>query len=479
MAYTLWNHQRETLNWISSIEEYPPNPFIKGGIIGLSMGLGKTLIALHHCFNDKGKSLIVTNKSIISEWTENGTSKFFPQKNVLVVDNKKKESCLENLDEYDIVITSYPHLCVAYKNGYDLMNIEWRRVIFDESHLISKRNSLIYKASLELKATYRWCMTGTPYCNKTRDLKSQIEVCGFPFNKRRWSAIIDNDKVLEHIKVINVVKTNDTRNDNIHIIDMTEKQKTVYNDVLKRGKNNIEEAINHTYKLGAIGSMITKLRQISNGSDMLSKKNNFDDNHKVSKIINIAKSLQQKPFTLKQLCMQQLSHVPPEYINQHIHHVPVIPHEKMIIFSSFRKSFTLIADAMQRKIPEFKYLQLNGSVKNKAKVISQFKEDPTIQCLFIMYSVGCEGLNLTNASVVVLFEPWWNNTRHEQAIARCWRNGQNRKVIVHQLITKDSIEENMLKLCTQKINNEQLCWTGKPQTKSNQCAINKLLKLVE
>ena len=52
-------------------------------------------------------------------------------------------------------------------------------------------------------------------------------------------------------------------------------------------------------------------------------------------------------------------------------------------------------------------------------------------------------MNLTAAQAVIHFDPWWNLSAQNQATDRAYRIGQLNKVIVHQLIMKESIEEKI------------------------------------
>ena len=67
----------------------------------------------------------------------------------------------------------------------------------------------------------------------------------------------------------------------------------------------------------------------------------------------------------------------------------------------------------------------------------------------ISLKAGGFGLNLTAASYVVLFDPWWNPAVENQAIDRTHRIGQASKVIAYRLLIKDSIEEK-IRLLQQK-----------------------------
>jgi len=56
------------------------------------------------------------------------------------------------------------------------------------------------------------------------------------------------------------------------------------------------------------------------------------------------------------------------------------------------------------------------------------------------------GLNLTAASYVVLFDPWWNPAVEAQAIDRTHRIGQTSQVIAYRLLAKDTVEEKIRRL---------------------------------
>jgi SNF2 family DNA or RNA helicase len=55
-------------------------------------------------------------------------------------------------------------------------------------------------------------------------------------------------------------------------------------------------------------------------------------------------------------------------------------------------------------------------------------------------------LNLVEADYVYLIDPWWNPAVENQAIDRCYRIGQDKKVIAVRLITPNSIEEKIMDL---------------------------------
>ena len=64
----------------------------------------------------------------------------------------------------------------------------------------------------------------------------------------------------------------------------------------------------------------------------------------------------------------------------------------------------------------------------------------------ISLKAGGLGLNLTAADYVVHLDPWWNPAAEDQATDRAHRFGQTRPVTVYRLLTRNTIEEKVLRL---------------------------------
>ena len=75
--------------------------------------------------------------------------------------------------------------------------------------------------------------------------------------------------------------------------------------------------------------------------------------------------------------------------------------------------------------------------------MKEFQEAQGGAAFLISLKAGGFGLNLTAASYVVLFDPWWNPAVESQAIDRTHRIGQTSKVIAYRLLMKNSIEEKI------------------------------------
>jgi SNF2 family DNA or RNA helicase len=96
------------------------------------------------------------------------------------------------------------------------------------------------------------------------------------------------------------------------------------------------------------------------------------------------------------------------------------------------------------------YAQIRGDTLNRREELRRFQEDP--ECVVFIGSLQAAGLgiDLTAASVVILYDRWWNAARENQAIDRVHRMGQKWGVQVYKLITKHTIEEKIDEMITRK-----------------------------
>lgn len=89
------------------------------------------------------------------------------------------------------------------------MQINWRRVILDEAHIIRNPKSQLSQAACALVASKRWALTGTPIQNKELDLYSILKFlrCS-PFDDIRvWKRWVDNKSAAGHQRLATVMKT--------------------------------------------------------------------------------------------------------------------------------------------------------------------------------------------------------------------------------------------------------------------------------
>merc|ERR1719242_1460267 len=93
----------------------------------------------------------------------------------------------------------------------------------------------------------------------------------------------------------------------------------------------------------------------------------------------------------------------------------------------------------------FGYRTLSGdmTMNKRKKQLEQFANDDNVKVFVLTVRAGAVGITLTAANHVFMMEPTLNPALHRQAINRVYRLGQKRKVMIHTMIMRDSIEERI------------------------------------
>ncbi len=121
---------------------------------------------------------------------------------------------------------------------------------------------------------------------------------------------------------------------------------------------------------------------------------------------------------------------------------------KVVIFSTFLN----VLKAIHTRLGQAVVGPLTGSVPpvTRQQLVDTFTQREGHAVLLSQIEAGGVGLNVQAASIVIIVEPQWKPSIEEQAIARAYRMGQIRKVQVHRLLAKGSVDERMLEIQERK-----------------------------
>jgi len=181
-----------------SLEDEDPE-LIRGGILADDMGLGKTLQIISLIIADKlkyggkvGPTLIVAPVSVMSNWSTQIEKHVRKSQNLRVYTyhgSARKNMKSDDLEYYDVVITTYGTLSVEYmpkgskvpltyptKEG--LYSVHWRRIVLDEGHIIRNPNTKNALAVCAVRVDAKWVLSGTPIINSLKDLYSLVKFLG-------------------------------------------------------------------------------------------------------------------------------------------------------------------------------------------------------------------------------------------------------------------------------------------------------------
>lgn len=439
---TLRYYQKTGFQWLKVLDSYK-----FGGVLADDMGLGKTIQLLSTIIdyvqnNKETKTSIVVCPSSLSLNWQNEASKFAKNLKTLVIHGNAKErkNQIENLEKYDLIITSYDLL----KRDIDIYkdkNYTFKFIIADEAQYLKNSNTQNAKSVKEIKAETKYALTGTPVENSLSELWSIFDFImpGYLFTYKKFKNTFEipiareNDvQAMKKLKML--IEPFVLRRTKKEVLtELPEKTITVLNSQMKEEQEKI---------------YINYLAQIKQEVADLIDEKGFEKNQ-----IKILAGLTR----LRQICCH-----PGLFINNYeggsskleqcmeIVEEGVQSGHKMLLFSVYTSMFEIIEKELEKR--NIKYFKLTGSTKVEERIdlVDEFNQNPEIKVFLISLKAGGTGLNLIGADMVIHYDPWWNVSSENQATDRAYRIGQKNNVQVYKLITKNSIEERIYELQQKK-----------------------------
>ena len=129
--------------------------------------------------------------------------------------------------------------------------------------------------------------------------------------------------------------------------------------------------------------------------------------------------------------------------------------QKVLVFSQFVQVLKLLETECAKR--QIRTHLLTGQTKHRQEVVNAFQSDAGAGVFLLSLRAAGTGLNLTNASYVVLYDPWWNPAVEAQAIDRSHRIGQVNTVNAYRLIAPGTVEEKIWELQQSKAQNHRGC----------------------
>lgn len=434
---TLRDYQKEGLNWLNFLDQMQ-----WGGILADDMGLGKTLQILsflqQQADQKKGTSLVVVPTSLLFNW-QNELKKFAPKLRAFYYYGGDRERNTEAFTNYDLIFTTYG---ILLRDVQLLAEFPFHYAILDESQAIKNPASRRYKAACLIKAGNKIALTGTPIENSTFDLFAQMSFVNRGFFgaaknfKTNYSTPVDRDGdaaiSAELNKIINpfvlrrtkenVASELPDKTENILYCEMGSEQRRVYDAYRNEYRSRLLDKID-SEGIGKSKMMVlealTRLRQICDSPSLLKE--------------------------------EDIPHTPSVKIEELVQHITdKTGRHKILVFSQFVQMLDLIRSELSRLNIEYEYLDGKSRPAQREKSVQQFQENENLRVFLISLKAGGTGLNLTAADYVYLVDPWWNPAVENQAIDRCHRIGQDKKVFAYRMICKNTVEEKILSLQSKK-----------------------------
>jgi len=415
----LRSYQRRGADWLAFLRDAG-----LGGLLADDMGLGKTVQALSAV---RGRTLVVCPTSVLANWTEEA-ARFRPDLTVRTYHGSGRR-----LDPAaDMTITSYALLRL---DADPLSAVDWDTVILDEAQAIKNPDSQVARAAFGLRAGFRLALTGTPVENRLDELWSLMHFANpgllgglSDFSERCARPISEGDAeaterlrarirpfVLRRLKR-EVAPELPPRTEVVLHNELTEDERAVYDAVRAATREEVVRKLAAGGSVFAALEALLRLRQAACHAGLLPGR----EDRTSSKV---------------ELLVDTLATVSAEG-------------HRALVFSQWTALLDRIEPHLVRQGLAFE--RLDGSTVDRAGVVARFQADDGPPVLLVSLRAGGTGLNLTAADHVFLVDPWWNPAVEEQAADRTHRIGQDRPVVIHRIVSVDTVEERIRALQERK-----------------------------
>lgn len=409
-----------------------------GGILADDMGLGKTvqaiawLLWLRQQSTEDHAVLVVCPKSVLDVWAGE-LKKFAPHLRVQIL-RTKYELDMDYVKEHvDVLVMNYSQLRV---NVEKLSPKRWLAMILDEGQQIKNPDSKAAKAARELGADNRLVLTGTPIENRLLDIWSLMAFAmpGVLGSRKYFRDRFDRrkdplcqERLSARLRPFLLRRTKGQvamdlppRTEEDVFCEMDGEQKDMYDAEVERIQRVLLNcASDDEFRVARFTVLqgLTRLRQICCHPALLEPAAMEEESAKMLALFYLLDQLREEGH-------------------------------KVLVFSQFVSMLEIIKARLEEE--ERPHVILTGKTQNRQEVIEEFQTSKDPLVFLLSLKAGGSGLNLTSASYVVLYDPWWNPAVEAQAIDRTHRIGQENKVIAYRLLMRNSVEEKIRVLQRQK-----------------------------
>ena len=405
-------------------------------ILNLPLGGGKTLTALtaiNKIINEKpdSKMLILCPAGIKRLVWENEIKKFFPNMNYIIVEgNQNQRQLIYNNSKGKVLIVGIETARTKFDSSI-LKNIVWNVIAIDEaSKLIKNHNTISNKFVSSLIAFRKFAITGYVLENSIMDvygIMKFVDKTLFP-NINMFKDMfcvteeIWNKYSQSYIEVVSGAKNKDMLKEILKqyvfrversVIDKELPEmieKTIYSEMEEQQRVSYEMLKEQLYATGNIFEGLTYLREITDFPQIVKMQG---DGGKYKDLVEILDEME----------------------------------GRTIIFTQWVESAQILYDRLSKSRKAF-FIVGETPFNVRETIINEFKNNDN--SILICSDVLSYAFNLQFANNLINFDLPFSYVKWQNRIHRIYRKGQTSRVVIINMIAKDSIEERIFELIKSK-----------------------------
>ena len=458
----------------------------KNVVLADEMGLGKTVQTvafinwLRHARGQHGPFIIVVPLSTMPAWADT-FDLWTPDVNYVVYNgNQGARNIIKDCEllidgnprrpKFHVLLTTYEYVLA---DASFLSQIKWQFLAVDEAHRLKNRDSQLYDRLKEFKAPSRLLITGTPVQNNLSELSALFDFLmpgivtideGMDLSTELASAKIA--QLTEDIKPYMLRRTKQKvekdlppKSEKIIRVELSDIQLEYYKNILTKNYAALNQGAKGQKQ--SLLNIMMELKKASNHPFMFPSAEDrlVPEGARREEVLRAVVTSSGKLMLLDQLLTK---------LKRDGHRV--------LIFSQMVKMLDILGDYMDYR--GHSYQRLDGTIAASARriAIDHFNApDSTDFCFLLSTRAGGLGINLMTADTVIIFDSDWNPQADLQAMARAHRIGQTKPVSVYRLVSKETVEEEILERARNKLMLEYLTIQQGVTDKETQARRNALV----
>lgn len=416
----------------------------RGAYLGWERGMGKTIGALSladvlpDVEDDRDILIVAPNSAKGTVWYPEVEKYFGDTHHIKLLPNPKakRERAIQQVKEWKedgeypvVLIVHYEALAIIAgknKKGWEKLG-KWKLIICDEVHRIKNLRAQMTKALKKVPAHFKLGLSGSIIQNSVEEMFSPLQWL-FPTQyKSKWRDW--NDRFLDYVEggyakifvgilpdmldslraelgVFMVYRRKEDeldmpeRVDEDVLLELSTGQRKAYDELVSGCLAQLED---ETFVVADEGlPMLTKLRQVATGLDILG---GVADSAKLDYAAELIEDNQDEQF---------------------------------VVFSWFKPA----CEALAERLPDGTVAVVHGDIRqdHRDPIIERFVAGEFRVLVCTIATMG-ESQNFQNANNVIFLDRSWNPGDNTQAEDRVYRLGQERKVTITHLISKDTVDQ--------------------------------------